>query len=146
MISLCCFFLLLIILSIELYKKNRLHKPFFVALIIGLFGMVLFPPQEMLILSLCLAAFVLIVFKGVWKVESSYLVGAIIVATLATCNTCYPLLFRTREPSPLIKYIELNMPVMIMVIWYFMRSKMSSGSVSIRFSRTHRRRRCDTLS
>ena len=54
---------LFVVLSIELYKKNRLHKPFFVALIIGLFGMVLFPPQKMLILSLCLAAFVLIVFK-----------------------------------------------------------------------------------
>jgi len=54
---------LFVVLSIELYKKNRLHKPFFVALIIGLFGMVLFPPQKMLILSLCVAAFVLIVFK-----------------------------------------------------------------------------------
>jgi len=54
---------LFVVLSIELYKKNRLHKPFFVSLIIGLFGMVLFPPQKMLILSLCLAAFVLIVFK-----------------------------------------------------------------------------------
>ncbi|ARU49184.1 Inner membrane protein YgaZ [Sulfurospirillum diekertiae] len=54
---------LFVVLSIELYKKNRLHKPFFVALIIGLFGMILFPPQKMLILSLCAAAFVLIVFK-----------------------------------------------------------------------------------
>jgi len=54
---------LFVVLSIELYTKNRLHKPFFVALIIGLFGMVFFPPQKMLILSLCLAAFVLIVFK-----------------------------------------------------------------------------------
>ena len=54
---------LFVVLSIELYKKSKLHKPFFVALIIGLFGMILFPPQKMLILSLCLAAFVLIVFK-----------------------------------------------------------------------------------
>lgn len=54
---------LFVVLSIELYKKSRLHKPFFVALIIGLFGMFLFPPQKMLILSLCVAAFVLIVFK-----------------------------------------------------------------------------------
>lgn len=54
---------LFVVLSIELYTKNRLHKPFFLALIIGLFGMVFFPPQKMLILSLCLAAFVLIVFK-----------------------------------------------------------------------------------
>lgn len=54
---------LFVVLSIELYKKNRLHKPFLVALIIGLFGMILFPPQKMLILSLCAAAFVLIVFK-----------------------------------------------------------------------------------
>lgn len=54
---------LFVVLSIELYKKNRLHKPFFVALIIGLLGMLVFPPQKMLILSLCMAAFVLIVFK-----------------------------------------------------------------------------------
>jgi 4-azaleucine resistance transporter AzlC len=54
---------LFVVLSIELYKKNRLHKPFFVALVIGCAGMFLFPPQKMLILSLCLAAFVLIVFK-----------------------------------------------------------------------------------
>lgn len=54
---------LFVVLSIELYKKSKLHKPFFVALVIGLFGMVLFPPQKMLILSLCLCAFVLIVFK-----------------------------------------------------------------------------------
>ena len=53
--------------------------------------------------------------------ESSYLIGAIIVATLATYTTrIIPfLLFRNREPSPLIRYIELNMPVMIMVILVF---------------------------
>lgn len=53
--------------------------------------------------------------------ESSYLIGAIIVASLATYTTrIIPfLLFRTREPSPLVKYIELNMPLMIMVILVF---------------------------
>ena len=53
--------------------------------------------------------------------ESSYLIGAIIVATVATYTTrIIPfLLFRNREPSPLIRYIELNMPVMIMVILVF---------------------------
>lgn len=54
---------LFVVLSIELHKKNRLHKPLFIALIIGCLGMFLFPPQRMLILSLCLAAFVLIVFQ-----------------------------------------------------------------------------------
>ena len=53
--------------------------------------------------------------------ESSYLIGAIIIATIATYTTrIIPfLLFRNREPSPLIRYIELNMPVMIMVILVF---------------------------
>ena len=53
--------------------------------------------------------------------ESSYLIGSIIVATCATYATrIIPfLLFRNREPSPLIKYIELNMTVMIMVILVF---------------------------
>lgn len=53
--------------------------------------------------------------------ESSYLIGTIIVASIATYTTrIIPfLLFRTREPSPLVKYIELNMPLMIMVILVF---------------------------
>ncbi len=53
--------------------------------------------------------------------ESSYLIGGIIIATLATYATrIIPFIwFRTREPSALIKYIELNMPVMIMVILVF---------------------------
>ena len=53
--------------------------------------------------------------------ENSYIIGAIVVATLATYATrIIPfLLFRTREPSPLVKYIELNMPLMIMVILVF---------------------------
>lgn len=53
--------------------------------------------------------------------QDSYIITAIFVATLATFATrVIPfLLFRSREPSPLIKYIELNMPVMIMVILVF---------------------------
>ena len=53
--------------------------------------------------------------------QDSYIIGAIIVAALATFTTrVIPfLLFRTKEPSALIKYIELNMPVMIMVILVF---------------------------
>jgi branched-subunit amino acid transport protein AzlD len=53
--------------------------------------------------------------------ESSYLICSIIVASLATYATRIIsfLLFRTSEPSPLVKYIELNMPVMIMVILVF---------------------------
>ncbi|AFL68877.1 branched-chain amino acid transporter permease [Sulfurospirillum barnesii] len=53
--------------------------------------------------------------------ESSYIIGSIIVASLATYATrIIPfLLFRTREPSPLVKYIERNMPLMIMVILVF---------------------------
>ena len=53
--------------------------------------------------------------------ESSYLIGSIAVAAVLTYVTrIIPfLLFRTREPSPLIKYIELNMPLMIMVILVF---------------------------
>lgn len=54
---------LFVVLSLELYHKNKLHKPFLVAIIIGFLGIFLFPPQRMLILSLCLAAFVLIVFQ-----------------------------------------------------------------------------------
>ena len=53
--------------------------------------------------------------------ESSYLIGSIIIAAFATYATrVIPfLLFRTREPSALIKYIEFNMPLMIMVILVF---------------------------
>lgn len=53
--------------------------------------------------------------------ESSYIIGSIAVAAVLTYVTrIIPfLLFRTREPSPLIKYIELNMPLMIMVILVF---------------------------
>lgn len=53
--------------------------------------------------------------------ESSYLISGIIIAMAATYATrIIPfLLFRTREPSALIQYIERNMPLMIMVILVF---------------------------
>ena len=53
--------------------------------------------------------------------QSSYLIIGILVAALATYATrIIPfLLFRTREPSPLIGYIELNMSLMIMTILVF---------------------------
>ncbi|MDD3325189.1 MAG: AzlD domain-containing protein [Sulfurospirillaceae bacterium] len=53
--------------------------------------------------------------------QSSYLIGGIVVAMLATYATrIIPfLLFRNREPSPFIQYIELNMPLMIMVVLVF---------------------------
>lgn len=54
---------LFIVLSIELYKKSKLHKPFLIAVIIGFVGMVSFPGDKMLILSLGLCAMVLILFK-----------------------------------------------------------------------------------
>ena len=52
---------------------------------------------------------------------SSYLLGGIVVAMLATYATrIIPfLLFRTKEPSSLVQYIERNMPLMIMVILVF---------------------------
>ncbi len=53
--------------------------------------------------------------------ESSYIIGGIVIAALATYATrIIPfLVFRQREPSPLIRYIEHNMPLMIMVILVF---------------------------
>ena len=53
--------------------------------------------------------------------ESSYLIGAIFVASLMTYITRITpfLFFRKKEPSSMIKYIEWNMPVMIMVILVF---------------------------
>lgn len=53
--------------------------------------------------------------------ETSYLVGAILVASIMTYLTRITpfLFFRKKEPSQLIKYIEWNMPVMIMVILVF---------------------------
>lgn len=53
--------------------------------------------------------------------ETSYLVGAIVVASIMTYITRITpfLFFRKKEPSQLVKYIEWNMPVMIMVILVF---------------------------
>jgi len=54
---------LFVVLSIDLYKKSKLHKPFLIAVVIGLVGMLGFPSDKMLILSLSLAASVLILFR-----------------------------------------------------------------------------------
>lgn len=54
---------LFVVLSIDLYQKSKLHKPFFISLVIGFLGMLVFPSDKMLILSLSLAAFILILFK-----------------------------------------------------------------------------------
>lgn len=53
--------------------------------------------------------------------ESSYLIGAIFIASIMTYITRITpfLFFRKKEPSALIRYIEWNMPVMIMVILVF---------------------------
>jgi len=52
---------------------------------------------------------------------SSYLISGIIIAAIATYLTrVIPFVFfAKREPSPLIRYIEWNMPLMIMVILVF---------------------------
>ncbi len=55
---------LFVVLSIELYKKHPSPKPLMLALLIGLGGMVIFPSSKMLILSLALAAGLLIGLKG----------------------------------------------------------------------------------
>ncbi len=55
---------LFVVLSIDLYRKSRLHKPFLIAIVIGFVGMLGFPSDKMLILSLSLAAAVLILFRG----------------------------------------------------------------------------------
>lgn len=53
--------------------------------------------------------------------EASYLIAAIVVATVATVITRFTpfILFAKKEPSALIKYLEWNMPIMIMVILVF---------------------------
>lgn len=56
---------LFVVLSIDLYKKSKLHKPFLISLAIGFIGMLVFPSDKMLILSLSIAAIVLILFKKV---------------------------------------------------------------------------------
>jgi branched-subunit amino acid transport protein AzlD len=53
--------------------------------------------------------------------ETSYLIASITIATVATVITRFTpfILFAKKEPSPLIKYLEWNMPIMIMVILVF---------------------------
>jgi branched-subunit amino acid transport protein AzlD len=53
--------------------------------------------------------------------ETSYLISAIVVMTIMTYTTRITpfLFFRNKEPSAMIKYLEWNMPVMIMVILVF---------------------------
>ncbi len=53
--------------------------------------------------------------------QDSYLIAGIIVATIATYMTrVIPFVFfAKRKPSPLVRYIEWNMPLMIMVILVF---------------------------
>ncbi len=50
-----------------------------------------------------------------------YIIGGIFIATIMTYLTrVIPFLFfNKREPSPIIRYIEWNMPIMIMVILVF---------------------------
>ncbi len=54
---------LFVVLSIDLYGKSRQHKAFLLSIVIGFIGMLAFPSDKMLILSLSLAAIVLILFK-----------------------------------------------------------------------------------
>lgn len=54
---------LFVVLSIDLYSKSKQHKPFLISIVIGFVGMLAFPSDKMLILSLSLAAVVLILFK-----------------------------------------------------------------------------------
>ncbi|WP_331773935.1 AzlC family ABC transporter permease [Sulfurospirillum sp. 1612] len=61
---------LFVVLSIDLYKKSKLHKPFMIAAAIGFIGMLTFPSDKMLILSLGLAMFTLILFKKALENES----------------------------------------------------------------------------
>lgn len=55
---------LFVVLSVELYRKHPSPKPLMLALLIGLSGMVIFPSDKMLILSLSLAAGLLIGLRG----------------------------------------------------------------------------------
>lgn len=55
---------LFVVLSMELYRKHPSPKPLMLALMIGLFGIVVFPSDKMLILSLFLATCLLIGLRG----------------------------------------------------------------------------------
>ena len=59
---------LFVVLSIELYRKQPNPKPLMVALLIGMAGMVILPSAKMLIISLALAAGLLIGLRG-WMDE-----------------------------------------------------------------------------
>ncbi len=63
--------------------------------------------------------------------DSSYLISGIVIATIMTYITrVIPFIFfRKKEPSGTIKYIEWNMPVMIMVILVFYALKDVSWGV-----------------
>ena len=54
---------LFVVLSIDLYNKSKQHKPFLISVAIGFVGMLAFPSDKMLILSLSMAAVTLILFK-----------------------------------------------------------------------------------
>ena len=55
---------LFVVLAIELYLKNPSSKPLLISLFIGLGGMVILPSDKMLIISLALAAGLLVGLKG----------------------------------------------------------------------------------
>ncbi len=63
--------------------------------------------------------------------DSSYLIAGIVIAAVMTYVTrIIPFIFfRKKEPSATIKYIEWNMPVMIMVILVFYALKDVSWGV-----------------
>ena len=63
--------------------------------------------------------------------DSSYIIAGIIIASVMTYITrAIPFIFfRKKEPSDTIKYIEWNMPVMIMVILVFYALKDVSWGV-----------------
>ncbi len=56
---------LFVVLSIDLYNKSKQQKPSLVSIAIGFMGMMVFPSDKMLILSLSIAAIVLVLFKEV---------------------------------------------------------------------------------
>lgn len=63
--------------------------------------------------------------------ESSYIIVGIAIAAIATYATrIIPFLFfRKKEPSKIIKFIEWNMPIMIMVVLIFYALKDVSWGV-----------------
>ena len=63
--------------------------------------------------------------------DSSYIIAGIVIASIVTYITrIIPFVFfRNKEPSSTIKYIEWNMPVMIMVILVFYALKDVSWGV-----------------